>query len=61
MSVKSTNDNQETSDMVFLSVIIPTYNESENIFKLLDMHNYKMKDHLEYMRNMYTEALEKIR
>ena len=36
MSVKSTNDNQETSDMVFLSVIIPTYNESENIFKLLD-------------------------
>ena len=36
MSVKSTNDNQEISDRVFLSVIIPTYNESENIFKLLD-------------------------
>ena len=35
MSVKSTNDNQEISDRVFLSVIIPTYNESENIFKLL--------------------------
>ena len=35
MSVKSTNDNQEISDRGFLSVIIPTYNESENIFKLL--------------------------
>ena len=36
MSVKSTNDNQEICDRVSLSVIIPTYNESENIFKLLD-------------------------
>ena len=36
MSVDSTNDNQEISDRVFLSIIIPTYNESENIFKLLD-------------------------
>jgi len=24
------------------------------------VHNYKMKDHFEYMRNMYPEALEKI-
>ena len=42
-------------------IAISRYDEETDDFKLLDMHNYKMKDHLEYMRNMYPEALEKIR
>ena len=42
-------------------IAISRYDEETDDFKLLDMHNYKMKDHLKYMRNMYPEALEKIR
>ena len=32
----STKNKKENLDGVFLSIIIPTYNESENIFKLLE-------------------------
>ena len=40
---------------------INRYNKEADEFKLLDIHNYKMADHFKYMRNMYPEALEKIR
>ena len=40
---------------------ISRYNEETDGFKSVNVHNYKMKDHFEYMRNMYPEALEKIR
>ncbi|SVD54319.1 uncharacterized protein METZ01_LOCUS407173, partial [marine metagenome] len=32
----SMKNKEESPDRIFLSVIIPTYNESENIFKLLE-------------------------
>ena len=36
MSVMSTKNKKENLDGIFLSIIIPTYNESENIYKLLE-------------------------
>ena len=42
-------------------IAISRYDKETDDFKLLDMHNYKMNDHFEYMRNMYPEVLVKIR
>lgn len=39
---------------------INRYDEEIDGFKSVNVHNYKMKDHFEYMRNMYPEVLEKI-
>lgn len=36
MSASLMKNKQEVPDKIFLSIIIPTYNESENIFKLLE-------------------------
>lgn len=41
---------------------INRYNKEADEFQLIeDIRNYKMADHFKYMRNMYPEALEKIR